>query len=72
MVDRSDNTLQMISNSVAVAVNLQVGLVIFSKVNEILLYNTDYQAWVEQYLIPEQVYEANRYLKRGPMRIIIP
>ena len=65
-------SLKQISNLVAVAVNLQVGLIIFDKVNEVLLYNTDYQAWVEQYLIPEQVYEANKYLKRGPMRIIIP
>ena len=64
---------QQISNMIGVAVTLQVGLNIMDIVNKWVLYATDYQAYVEQYLIPEQVFEANKWLKRSPRyRIVIP
>lgn len=66
------NDVKTISDVIGVAIALDVGLRIFDEVNRIYLYTSDYEAYVEQYLIPEQVYQANQYLKRGPMRIIVP
>ena len=63
---------ESISGLIGAGINLCVGIVLFDKLYEITLYTTDYYAWVDQYLIPQQVYQANKYLRRGPMRIIAP
>ena len=64
--------MKEISNVMGVAVTLHIGIILFSALERETLRLSDFDKYVEIYLIPEQVYEANKYLRRGPMRIIMP
>ena len=64
--------IQEISNMIGVGITTIVGIAVLQIVHRETLRTTDFQAYLEQYDIPEQVDRANKYLRRGPMRIIIP